>query len=348
MRWRRRTSRDCWARRSCRSRRRCTPPRRSPRRDWCARSAPTRRCARCCRRRSWGYTPAAGYRANAIRYPNDDALIDELGHLTFRELDERTNRLANAWSDAGLVEGDAIGIMCRNHRYFIEATVAASKLGIHCLYLNTQFAGPQLEEVVKREKPVALVYDEEFSELLEDAAKRRKRFIAWYDPEATDGERTDPTLEELIEAADPEHAGAAGRVRARGDPHLGHDRHAEGRDAQAAGDDRAGRRAPVQDPAARAPAHVHRRAAVPLVGLRALHARDAAQLDAHPQAQVRPREHALDDRAVPGAERSDGAGDGAADHGPARGDAAQVRHLLAARPCRSAARRCRATWRSSS
>jgi fatty-acyl-CoA synthase len=154
----------------------------------------------------WGYTPAAGYAANASRYANDDAIIDELGHLTFAEVHDRTNRLANAWSDAGIVEGDSIGIMCRNHRYFIEAVVAASKMGVNCLLLNTAFAGPQLAEVVQREKPVALVYDEEFTELLEEAGKRRKRFIGWHDPEATDEDqkRTDPILEDLIEDGDPE------------------------------------------------------------------------------------------------------------------------------------------------
>jgi fatty-acyl-CoA synthase len=152
----------------------------------------------------WGYTPAAGYAANASRYPNDDAIIDELGHLTFAEVHDRTNRLANAWSDAGIVEGDSIGIMCRNHRYFIESVVAASKMGVNCLLLNTAFAGPQLAEVVQREKPVALVYDEEFTELLEEAGKRRKRFIGWHDPEAAEGKRTDPVLEDLIQEGDPD------------------------------------------------------------------------------------------------------------------------------------------------
>jgi acyl-CoA synthetase (AMP-forming)/AMP-acid ligase II/uncharacterized membrane protein len=152
----------------------------------------------------WGFTAAAGYSASAVRYPDDDAIIDELGRLTFKEVNERTNRLANAWLDAGLGEGDSIGIMCRNHRYFIEATVAAAKLGITCLYLNTAFGAPQLADVVKREKPIALVFDEEFTELLEDAASRRKRFIAWHDPEATEGDRKDPTLDELIESADDE------------------------------------------------------------------------------------------------------------------------------------------------
>ncbi len=154
--------------------------------------------------RNWGYTPAAGYAASAARYPEHDAIIDELGRLTFREVHERTNRLANAWLDSGLGEGDAIAIMCRNHRYFIEATVAAAKLGVTCLYLNTQFAGPQLTEVVKREKPAGIVFDEEFTELLEEAGERRKRFIAWHDPEAAEGERSDRTLEELIESSDAE------------------------------------------------------------------------------------------------------------------------------------------------
>ena len=147
-----------------------------------------------------GSTPAAGYTTNSILRPNDTAIIDELGTLTFGEVNTRTNALANAWLDAGLGEGDGVAIMCRNHRGFIEATVAASKIGAHALYLNTAFAGPQLTEVVQREKPTAIVYDQEFTELLEEAGKRRKRFIAWVD----DDSPPDPTLEDLIEAGDTE------------------------------------------------------------------------------------------------------------------------------------------------
>ncbi|MEA2397358.1 MAG: hypothetical protein QOK25_914 [Thermoleophilaceae bacterium] len=150
--------------------------------------------------RRWGNTPAAGYAAAAARFPDEDAIVDELGTLSFSQVDDRSNRLANSLSDAGVLEGDAVGVMCRNHRGFIESTVALAKLGCTALYLNTAFAGPQLTEVVKREKPTAIIYDEEFSELLEDAGKRRKRFIAWHDSEKTD----DPTLDELIESGDRE------------------------------------------------------------------------------------------------------------------------------------------------
>ena len=43
--------------------------------------------------------------------------------------------------------------MCRNHRGFIDATVACSKLGAGALYLNTAFAGPQIADVLAREQP---------------------------------------------------------------------------------------------------------------------------------------------------------------------------------------------------
>jgi acyl-CoA synthetase (AMP-forming)/AMP-acid ligase II/carbon monoxide dehydrogenase subunit G len=146
----------------------------------------------------WGMSPAAGYVALGLQYPDEPAIVDELGTLTFGDVQRRTNALAHALSDHGVKEGDGVGLMCRNHRGFIESVVALSKLGANSLLLNTAFAGPQLTEVVKREKPVGIIYDEEFSELLEDAGKRRKRFIAWHDEEKTD----DPNLDDLMEEGD--------------------------------------------------------------------------------------------------------------------------------------------------
>jgi acyl-CoA synthetase (AMP-forming)/AMP-acid ligase II/uncharacterized membrane protein len=152
--------------------------------------------------RRWGPTPAAGFAASAIRYPHEVAIIDELGTLTFEEVHRRSNALAHSLSDAGVVEGDNVGVMVRNHRGFIETVVALSKLGAHGLYLNTAFAGPQLTDVVRREKPAALIFDEEFYGLLDEAGHRRKRFVAWHDQEKAH----DPTLDELIAAGDTSDA----------------------------------------------------------------------------------------------------------------------------------------------
>jgi fatty-acyl-CoA synthase len=143
----------------------------------------------------WGASPALGITTAAIHYPDEPALIDERGSLTFEELHRRSNALAHAFAGMGIGNGDGVGIMCRNHRGFIEATLAAAKLGASALYLNTMFAGPQLVEVMQREGPKALVYDEEFAGLLDGVDESVARIRAWCDSEP-DGQ----TLDALIAA----------------------------------------------------------------------------------------------------------------------------------------------------
>ena len=121
----------------------------------------------------WGASPATGVATAAIQHPHEIAILDERGSLSWERLHRRSNALADAFAAMGIGSGDGVGIMCRNHRGFIEATLAAAKLGASALYLNTMFAGPQLVEVTEREGPKALVYDEEFAGLLERRRRRR-------------------------------------------------------------------------------------------------------------------------------------------------------------------------------
>ena len=157
---------------------------------------------------AFGPTPAAGYTVSAIRHPDATALVDDLGTLTFAEVHRRTNALANSLRARGVGEGSSVAIMCRNHRGFIDTTVALSKLGAHALYLNTAFAGPQITEVAEREQPTAIVYDAEFENLVHDAGKGRQRFIAWHD---ADEPSEDPRLEDLIRTGDTSDLEAPGR-----------------------------------------------------------------------------------------------------------------------------------------
>src|SRR5829696_680649 len=149
----------------------------------------------------WGMTPAAGFVVSALRYPDEPAIVDETGSLTFKEVDERTNALARALADEGVGRDDSVAIMCRDHRWFIETAVAVGKIGATALFYNTHFAGPQLKEVTEREDPQVVVYDEEFAEALGDAAESRKRFVAWRDDDSSDADG-DTSVEELIEQAD--------------------------------------------------------------------------------------------------------------------------------------------------
>jgi acyl-CoA synthetase (AMP-forming)/AMP-acid ligase II len=143
----------------------------------------------------WGPTPAAAYTGSAARFPNRAAIVDERGMLTYEEVHLRTNALANEMRAAGIREGDGVAIMCRNHRGFVEATVACSKLGASALYLNTAFAGPQITDVMRREDPAGLVYDEDFANLVGEGGEGRRRFVGWSEPGSTP---KDPLIEDLI------------------------------------------------------------------------------------------------------------------------------------------------------
>ena len=147
--------------------------------------------------RGWGVGPAGGFATLAVREPNAVGLIDELGELTWGEIHRRSNSLARALAERGVREGDSVAVMCRNHRGFLDATIAISRLGADILYLNTSFAGPQLADVIAREKPSLVVHDEEFGGLLAGADDVR-RLLAW-----TDGDTAgETTLEDLVHAHD--------------------------------------------------------------------------------------------------------------------------------------------------
>jgi fatty-acyl-CoA synthase len=133
----------------------------------------------------------------AIRHGDRTALIDERGELSYRELDERANALANAWRGQGLEAGQGVAILARNHRGFLEALFAAAKCGARIILLNTSFAGPQIREVATREETDLLVYDDEYSEMLEGVNPPRGRWRAWADEPGED------TLDALIEGGDP-------------------------------------------------------------------------------------------------------------------------------------------------
>ena len=77
----------------------------------------------------WGTGPAGGFATLAARSPHQVGIVDELGELTWGELHRRSNSLARALSERGVREGDSVAVMCRNHRGFIDASVAVAKLG---------------------------------------------------------------------------------------------------------------------------------------------------------------------------------------------------------------------------
>ena len=129
----------------------------------------------------------SGFASAAQRCGDRLGLIDELGALTWREIDQRADALAAGLQHLPSGQPQVIGIMARNHRGFVESLIAANRLGADVLLLNTAFAGPALAEVWQREtagRPSAVVYDEEFTSTVERAMEdspQTTRVVAWTD-----------------------------------------------------------------------------------------------------------------------------------------------------------------------
>jgi fatty-acyl-CoA synthase len=144
-----------------------------------------------------GRSIVSGFALSAQRCPNRAALIDEIGTLTWKQLDDSADAFAAALQALVGAAPTTIGIMCRNHRGFVQALIAAYRINADVLLLNTAFAGPALAEVMTREKVGIVVFDEEFTSTIECALAADpsvRRIIAWTD----DPEMRQVTVEQMI------------------------------------------------------------------------------------------------------------------------------------------------------
>ena len=117
----------------------------------------------------YGLTVPAGYAAAAARDPHVPAVVDDDGVVTFAELHRSTDALAGALRAHGLAPGDAVGLLARNGRGFVEGMLAASKAGLDVVYLNTSFAPAQLADVVARERVRLVLVDDDLADAAETA-----------------------------------------------------------------------------------------------------------------------------------------------------------------------------------
>jgi fatty-acyl-CoA synthase len=143
--------------------------------------------------RRYGVSLAAAYAMQAAIHPDRPCVIDERGQLTFAQMEARTTTIAAGLADLGLGPHDRVGLLCRNHRGFLDGSGAAAKVGADVLFLNTGFAGPQLADVLRREGASAVILDEEFLGLTKSLPSNIHRIVAW-----EEGAVGLPTLEGML------------------------------------------------------------------------------------------------------------------------------------------------------
>ncbi len=150
--------------------------------------------------RRYGPHATTGFALAANRRPNGIGLIDERGSLTWQQIQDRADALAVGLGAVSDGQPTSVAILCRNHRGFVDAFLAAGRLGVPALLLNTGFSGPQLADVLEREQATLIVYDEEFAGLVADARARIPALVevlSWVDDEFAT--RVQTTADQLID-----------------------------------------------------------------------------------------------------------------------------------------------------
>jgi fatty-acyl-CoA synthase len=137
---------------------------------------------------------------NARRNPNGIAIIDDDGTLTFKELDDATNAVANALLAMGVRGGDGVAILARNHRWFLIANYGCARVGARLIMLNSEFSGPQIKDVSEREGAKVIIYDDEYTAAVAQSEPPLGRLRALgVNPDSTEPSgSTDETLADLI------------------------------------------------------------------------------------------------------------------------------------------------------
>jgi acyl-CoA synthetase (AMP-forming)/AMP-acid ligase II len=106
---------------------------------------------------------------DAARWPSRPAVIDDHGSISYRELLSRTESIAGELHRRGLKPGQAVGILCRNGRRFVEAVFAAASVGVDVVLLNTDFHADALSAALSTHRIKTVLCDAEFTERVDGA-----------------------------------------------------------------------------------------------------------------------------------------------------------------------------------
>jgi long-chain acyl-CoA synthetase len=107
-------------------------------------------------------------------YPGAVAAICEGEHRTHREIDERSNRLANALLERGLAKGERVVVLLENSIRGIEIDFALGKAGLVRVSLNPRVTASELAYILDDAEPAAMIFGTSFTRLVEPALAARE------------------------------------------------------------------------------------------------------------------------------------------------------------------------------
>lgn len=105
----------------------------------------------------------------ALYWPDKLAIVDvakgDISRFTYRQMNERANRLAN-WlrNEASIGKGDRVGMVALNGIEYLDAFFACGKLGAIFVPYNWRLHPRELADVINQTSPRVLIYSDEFKD----------------------------------------------------------------------------------------------------------------------------------------------------------------------------------------
>ena len=106
--------------------------------------------------------------------PGKPALIYEDRPVTYKEINDNANRVANLLKEMGVKKGDRISVMLLNCPEFMEIYFAAAKLGLIFTPLNFRMVGPEVEYQLNNCGARVFMFHDKFTEMTGSIRSRIK------------------------------------------------------------------------------------------------------------------------------------------------------------------------------
>jgi 3-oxocholest-4-en-26-oate---CoA ligase len=147
------------------------------------------------------------YELVAAAVPDRLALVAGDARRTYRDLDERTNRLARHWSS--FEPGTKVAIYGWNRAEWVEAFLAAFKARLSPINVNYRYVAEELKYVLDNADAEIVVFERSFgpvmAEILPSLPKVRELLVL---EDGTDDESVSATsYESALDGASPDHLG---------------------------------------------------------------------------------------------------------------------------------------------
>jgi long-chain acyl-CoA synthetase len=145
----------------------------------------------------------------AASQPDAEAVVFEETRLSYGQLNERVNRLANGLGSLGLRRGSHVALVLENCHQYLEAYYALSKAGMVAVPLNWRLSDEELRYIVDHSESVALIADQGHAKAalrLRDEVGRLDRLIGVN----VSGFSEMTSYEEILAAGSPAEPGTEG------------------------------------------------------------------------------------------------------------------------------------------